>query len=65
MHQSDPTEFDDAKIRVPDFQRKTYLDGTKMFAFGTKIVPAKLVEQVCPHCGGTGTVKVKVELENK
>ena len=56
----DPIDLDRTRIRVPDMQHEDYLDGSQGFSFGTKVVPAKMIEEPCPHCGGTGKVEVKV-----
>jgi len=59
----DPIDSDPTRIRVPDIHREVHLDGSRMISLDSKVVPAKLVEETCPHCGGTGKVKVKVPKE--
>ena len=56
----DPIDLDPTKIRIPTHRRRTFVDGTASSEIDSKIVPAKMVERSCPHCDGTGIVKVKV-----
>jgi hypothetical protein len=67
----DPVDLDPTKIRVPDWQR-TVCDFHQEYptlqcfgcgcssSIGTKVVPAKMVEETCGCCGGSGKVQKKV-----
>jgi len=58
MYIIDPIDLDPTKIRVP-----LPLKNGKI-QYGTEIVDAVQIEKICPHCCGTGKIKVKVPKKN-